>query len=79
MAYLSNKEIAYLEAHIADDRRGDILATAIVTAFLATAVVTARLACRRQMKAAIFFDDYWIVVTLVSRIQVLSHVSKGSY
>lgn len=65
MAALTPQQIAYQTAHIDDDRRPDVLATGITMALVATTAVTVRFICRRHMKVAISYDDYFILLALV--------------
>lgn len=65
MAGMSQAQVAYQTEHIDDDRRSDILGTAISMAILSTIAVAGRFACRKKLKVALSYDDYSILVGLV--------------
>lgn len=65
MAGMSQAQVAYQTEHIDDDRRPDILGTAISMAILSTIAVAGRFACRKKLKVALSYDDYSILVGLV--------------
>ncbi|KAL9599262.1 MAG: hypothetical protein Q9219_003964 [cf. Caloplaca sp. 3 TL-2023] len=70
MAALPPSEVRYQQEHINDDRRPDLIATAIAMAVLSTAAVIGRLICRRYLKSPISWDDYTIVLAWVVFIAV---------
>ncbi|KAI4239250.1 MAG: hypothetical protein LQ349_000505 [Xanthoria aureola] len=65
MAGMSQAQVAYQTEHIDDDRRSDILGTAISMAILSTIAVAGRFACRKKLKVALSYDDYSILVGLI--------------
>ena len=58
-------ELLYMHEHIADDRRPQIIATAIVCFTIATAAVTLRFISRRLAKAHYGWDDWSVGIALV--------------
>ncbi|KAL8841867.1 MAG: hypothetical protein Q9170_000740 [Blastenia crenularia] len=65
MAGMTPSEILYQTEHIQDDRSPDVIGASVTMAILATAAVTLRFVCRKQMKVAISYDDYFMLVALV--------------
>ena len=67
-AYIMNPDmLKYQIDNIDDDQSPRIVTVAIIIAILAAGSVALRLTCRRLMKVAISYDDYLIIVGLVSR------------
>lgn len=65
--YLTPDQMQYQIARIDDNRGGELIASVVIVGFLATGAVVLRLLCRRHMKVAISYDDYFIIAGLVSR------------
>ncbi|KAI4108962.1 MAG: hypothetical protein LQ339_002081 [Xanthoria mediterranea] len=70
MAGMSQAQVAYQTEHIDDDRRPDILGTAISMAILSTIAVARRFACRKKLKFALSYDDYSILVGLILNLGI---------
>lgn len=64
-AYLTPDMLQYQIDHIDDNRRPEIITSAVIVGVLAIAAVVLRLLCRRHMKVAISYDDYLIIAGLV--------------
>ena len=67
---ISPAQIQYQSQHIQDDRRGEILGTAISMMILSTVAVSLRFACRHERKLGISYDDWLIVVALAFLIAI---------
>ncbi|CAO1600594.1 hypothetical protein XANCAGTX0491_004278 [Xanthoria calcicola] len=78
MAGMSQAQVAYQTEHIDDDRRSDILGTAISTAILSTIAVAGRFACRKKLKVALFYDDYSILVGLILNLGMCFDLGYGA-
>lgn len=63
---LTPQAIAYQEAHIGEDRKGDIIAAAAICLFAASTATILRFVSRQLAKAALKLDDWLLVVGLVS-------------
>ena len=63
---LSPAEIQYEVANIHDNRAPDLVVSTTVCLSLACVAVSLRLIARRLSKAKVWFDDYMIIVALVS-------------
>ena len=66
-AYLSPEALQYQLDNIEDNRGPELMASVIIVASLAATSVVVRLLCRQQMKVAISYDDYLIILGLVTR------------
>lgn len=64
---MTPSQYLYQKENILDDRSAEVVGTAIGMAVIATAAVTLRFECRRQMKVLISWDDYLMLLSLVSR------------
>ncbi|KAL8860981.1 MAG: hypothetical protein Q9178_002494 [Gyalolechia marmorata] len=62
------KELQYQINNIDDNRGPEIIGSTIVIAILAISAVVLRLVCRRHMKVAISYDDYLIIVGLLTSL-----------
>ena len=65
MVGMSQAEIRYQTEHIDDDRSATILGTTISMALLSTLAVIGRFACRKKLRVALSYDDFFIVIGLV--------------
>lgn len=65
-AYLTPDMLRSQIDNIDEDKGPKVLAAAVIVSVLATAAVALRLGCRRHMKVAISYDDYMIIIGLVS-------------
>lgn len=63
---LTPAEIRYETAHIKDNRGPDMVVSTVICISLACIAVLLRLIARRLSKAKIWFDDYMIIVALVT-------------
>lgn len=66
-AIMTPDMLKYQIDNIDDDQSPRIVTVAIIIATFAAGSVALRLICRRLMKVAISYDDYLIIVGLVSR------------
>ena len=66
-AYLTPDMLRSQIDNIDQDQGPRVLAAAVIVSVLATGAVAIRLGCRRHMKVAISYDDYMIIIGLVSR------------
>ena len=71
MAVAHPPDIQYQIDHIGDDRRPSIIAASAVCLLAAYIAVTARLVSRRLQKTPLHWDDYSILIALVSPIVLL--------
>ncbi|KAL8927853.1 MAG: hypothetical protein Q9172_001153 [Xanthocarpia lactea] len=69
-AYLADRpqELQYQINNIDDNRGPELIGSTIVIAILAISAVVLRLVCRRHMKVAISYDDYTIIVGLLTSL-----------
>ena len=61
-------DIQYQTDHIGDDRRPNIIAASTICLLAAYVAVTARVVSRRLQKIPLLWDDYSILVALVSPV-----------
>ncbi len=66
-AYLTPDMLRSQIDNIDQDQGPRVLAAAVIVSVLATSAVVLRLACRRHMNVAVSYDDYMIIIGLVSR------------
>ena len=65
MAMPTPEQLQYMQAHITDDMRPNIIAASTISIILAYAAVTLRFVARWRVRAAVLADDWWILVALV--------------
>lgn len=71
---ISPQAIAEQKVHMNDDRRKDVVIAAVVCLAVAMIAVVLRFLSRRLAKARILWDDYMIIVGLVSIMDyILAH------
>ena len=61
-------DIQYQTDHVGDDRRSDIITSSTICLLAAYIAITARLVSRRLQKTPLHWDDYSILVALVSPV-----------
>lgn len=63
---LSPQSIVYQQAHISDNRQGDVILAATICLFAAYSATLLRFIARRLAKAPLMTDDWMLVLGLVS-------------
>lgn len=66
MANISPAEIQYQEEHRNQSRAGELLGASITMFVLSNAAVATRLLCKRRTKMRIAWEDYTVILALVS-------------
>ena len=65
MAVPTPAQIAYMEAHISDDRRPGLIASVVIPLSIATIAVALRFIARRRVRVPLLADDWLILASLV--------------